>query len=357
MTADTIGGVWTYCVDLIKCLAQDNVHFHLMTSGKRINSSQWIDLKELSNVTVYETDHKLEWMSDPWKDIDDSGRLLMRLEKLIKPDIIHLNSFSYASLPFAAPTLVVAHSDVFSWWNAVKTTKPGSDWSEYFSRVQQGLKNADYIVAPSHAALRDTFNVYGQFAKGKVVYNGRDKMMFSARGKNQQLMCAGRLWDEAKNLQIVLKASRDIKAGIKIAGELPGGIEPNESITFLGRLDATEMASELSTALIYVAPAKYEPFGLSILEAAFCGCVLVLGDIPSLREIWQESAIYINTNDAANLASTCNKLLNDPILTEKYSHRAQERARLFSLQQMKIGYSRLYQQIVQQKHPGKMQTA
>ncbi len=31
-------------------------------------------------------------------------------------------------------------------------------------------------------------------------------------------------------------------------------------------------------------PARYEPFGLSVLEAALSGCALVLGDIPSLRE-------------------------------------------------------------------------
>ena len=33
-------------------------------------------------------------------------------------------------------------------------------------------------------------------------------------------------------------------------------------------------------------PARYEPFGLSILEAALSGCALVLGDLPSLRELW-----------------------------------------------------------------------
>ena len=42
----------------------------------------------------------------------------------------------------------------------------------------------------------------------------------------------------------------------------------------------------------------YEPFGLSILEAAASGCALVLGDIPTLRENWSEAAFreYCDAN-------------------------------------------------------------
>ena len=42
----------------------------------------------------------------------------------------------------------------------------------------------------------------------------------------------------------------------------------------------------MARASIYALPARYEPFGLSILEAALSGAALVLGDIPSLREVW-----------------------------------------------------------------------
>jgi glycogen synthase len=50
-------------------------------------------------------------------------------------------------------------------------------------------------------------------------------------------------------------------------------------------------------ASIYALPARYEPFGLSALEAALSGCALILGDIPSLREVWLEAAPYVSPDD------------------------------------------------------------
>ena len=43
---------------------------------------------------------------------------------------------------------------------------------------------------------------------------------------------------------------------------------------------------------IYLCASRYEPFGLAPLEAALCGCALVLRDLPSLREIWGNSALF-----------------------------------------------------------------
>ena len=57
----------------------------------------------------------------------------------------------------------------------------------------------------------------------------------------------------------------------------------------LGSLSPRALAAWLARAAIYCLPARYEPFGLSVLEAALSGCALVLGDIPSLREIWDDA--------------------------------------------------------------------
>jgi hypothetical protein len=54
----------------------------------------------------------------------------------------------------------------------------------------------------------------------------------------------------------------------------------------LGPLEASELAGWMHRAAIYALPARYEPFGLSALEAAQAGCALVLGDLSSLREVW-----------------------------------------------------------------------
>ena len=64
-------------------------------------------------------------------------------------------------------------------------------------------------------------------------------------------------------------------------------------------------------AAIYVAPALYEPFGLTVLEAALSGCSLVLSDIPSFRENWDGAALLISTEDPDQWCAVLNRLSED----------------------------------------------
>jgi glycogen(starch) synthase len=348
MTADTVGGVWTYCVDLIRSMTYTNTYFHLVTAGGPLSSSQKEDISSLSNVTVHETDSKLEWMQNPWHDVDFLGWSLVELERKIKPDLIHLNSYSHASLPFRSPVIVGAHSDVFSWWFSVHKCLPGKEWQEYFTRVKDGLRHADVVVTPSRSMLSTLSAIYGSPRDGRVIYNGRSTSLLKPGEKKPSVMCAGRFWDEGKNLAVVMKAAPLINATVMVAGDT-GTISAPESLpdnlVFRGRLDNKEMASSLAQALVYVSPARYEPFGLAILEAAICGCALVLGNIPSLKEIWQNCAVFVDTDDVAKLAAVCNQLLRNQELSSDYGRKAQERAKMFSLTKMAAQYERLYDEL------------
>ena len=44
--------------------------------------------------------------------------------------------------------------------------------------------------------------------------------------------------------------------------------------------------------------ARYEPFGLAVLEAAQAGMRLVLSDIPSFRELWDGAATFVASRRA-----------------------------------------------------------
>ena len=97
-------------------------------------------------------------------------------------------------------------------------------------------------------------------------------------------------------------------------------------------------------------PAKYEPFGLSPLEAALSGCALVLGDIESLKEIWQDSAIYVNTNDPITLAETINGLMNNPTMIRDFANKAYEQAKSYTTSSLANQYFKTYRKLVQQHH-------
>jgi glycosyltransferase involved in cell wall biosynthesis len=93
---------------------------------------------------------------------------------------------------------------------------------------------------------------------------------------------------------------------------------------------------------VYALPARYEPFGLTALEAALSGCALVLGDIASLREIWADAALFVDPSDDGALESGIRTLIENPDLRRRYADRAAARARLFSTEQMGSEYLQIY---------------
>jgi glycosyltransferase involved in cell wall biosynthesis len=98
----------------------------------------------------------------------------------------------------------------------------------------------------------------------------------------------------------------------------------------------------MGRAGIYALPARYEPFGLSVLEAALAGCALVLGDIPSLREVWGESALYVAPDDHDALAHGLQRLIEDEALRERCAAAARARALTYTPQRMAAGYMEVY---------------
>jgi hypothetical protein len=207
MTTDTVGGVWSYAVELCRSLQQYGVHFYLVTTGAPLSAAQKTEIGQLPNVTVYETSFLLEWMEAPWQSIDESCAWLLQLEKELAPDLIHSNAFVYGALSFKAPVIVAAHSDVFSWWLSVKDGQPPADWNTYFGRVQAGIQGAHFLIAPSITMMHAVRKIYDVTVPGAVIYNGRSSEMFYPAQKEPFIFSMGRIWDEAKNISLLADAA------------------------------------------------------------------------------------------------------------------------------------------------------
>jgi glycosyltransferase involved in cell wall biosynthesis len=102
------------------------------------------------------------------------------------------------------------------------------------------------------------------------------------------------------------------------------------------------MANLFGRAAIYALPARYEPFGLSALEAGLAGCALVLGDLPSLREIWEGAALFVNPDDDDALASVLGDLICNGGTRAAWAARARRRALRFSARRMSAEYLAAY---------------
>jgi glycosyltransferase involved in cell wall biosynthesis len=360
MTGDTIGGVWTYALDLARALGP-GAAVHLATMGAPLSPQQRAEARALSNLKVHESRFRLEWMPDSWADVDAAGEWLLDLEEQVRPDVVHLNGYAHGALPWRSPRLIVAHSCVLSWWRAVKRQAAPAEWNCYRQRVTAGLRACDLIVAPTRSMLDDLRSLYAcDAAESQVIPNGRHRDLFRIGSKEPFLFSAGRLWDEAKNIGALAEVSAELAWPAFVAGDAarPGGgacAFPN--VTLLGRLGLLEVAEWMSRAAIYVLPAKYEPFGLSALEAALSGCALVLGDIPSLREVWGDAAIFVPPDDLGALREAIDGLISDGGLRCRMALMAAERARDYSPRRMADGYLDAYSCLTRHASRRKMMCA
>jgi glycosyltransferase involved in cell wall biosynthesis len=330
MTADPFGGVWTYAVELCATLAAHRVHICLATLGGEPSPAQQAQLAKLPHVTLHVSRYRLEWMPEPWQDLELAGQWLLSLEAAFKPDIVHLNHLVHADLPWLAPVLSVGHSCVLSWWTAVRREPAPPEWGRYQHHVGDSLRSAAVVVAPSAAMLRELERHYGPFRQTAVVYNARSHRRFARDRKERLVLSAGRLWDLAKNVTALAAVAPDVAAPIVLAGETrsPDGQSfEAPGVRLLGSLQQEELSAWYAKAAVYALPARYEPFGLTVLEAALSGCALVLGDIDSLREIWGAAARYVKPDDLDGLRETLNELLANDSLRCRMAARAAERAR------------------------------
>jgi glycosyltransferase involved in cell wall biosynthesis len=352
MTADTIGGVWTYAVELARALADAGVRVHLATMGKPPRDDQKQQLHGIAELTLHESAFALEWMHEPWRDVERAGQWLLEIEELFAPQVVHLNQFAFGALPFRAPKLVVAHSCVLSWWRAVHGESAPAEWDEYALRVGRGLEGAQLVAAPTHAMLDTLAENYGWHGRHMVLPNGRDASRFQPALKRDLIFSAGRFWDEAKNLCALDAVAGQLPWPVRIAGSCTapdGTLRQPRSVRALGELSANAVAREMSAAAIYALPARYEPFGLSVLEAALAGCALVLGDIASLRETWGPDAMYVPPGDHAALHRVLMALIADRGERERLGQAARVRALQLSPQRMAQGYLRAYTQLLQEE--------
>lgn len=348
MTADTTGGVWTYAVDLAYGLTERGVEVALATMGDPLTDSQREKVERIPRLKVFESTFKTERMDDPWRDVEKAGEWLLALEERIGPDVIHLNGYAHGALPWSAPKVMVGHSCLRSWARAVQG-EDATDCERYTAEVAAGLEAADLVVAPSEAMLACLAENYGRPRRSRVIYNGRDAKTFKPGAKEPIVFAAGRMDDAAKNLAALELVAPSLSWPIFVAGENlhpEAGEARTHHTRSLGRLSPRALAAWLGRASIFCMPCRYEPFGYSILEAALSGCVLVLGDIPSLREIWRHRAVLVPPGDTDAIAAAVQSLIDDPDRRSALAAGARARALQLTPAKMVDAYLAAYGEVL-----------
>ena len=192
-----------------------------------------------------------------------------------------------------------------SWWDAVRGGRAAAGM-ESISRAGKGL------VARPVCCTRLRVRCCGRWKRTTAaklppryaIPNGRERSRYrpAREGSVRAELPGGcgmreRTWPHWRESRDRLPGRSYLAGGTQSPD---GDVRRFPACRMLGPLAADELADWYGRAAIYALPARYEPFGLSALEAALSGCALVLSDIPSLREIWEDAAFFVSPNDEAH---------------------------------------------------------
>lgn len=355
ITADAVGGVWTYALDLAGGLAARGIEPVLAVLGPPPGADQRAAAGAIPGLELVETRTVLDWMAQGPADVRAAGAAVAALARDEGVDLVHLNSPALAAAAaFPGPVVAACHSCVATWWAAVRGTVLPPNFAWRAELTGRGYAAADGLIAPSRAFARATAEAYG-VPEPIVVHNGcRAVPGLSGPDEAVFVLAAGRLWDDAKGLATLDAAAARLSCPTRAAGATEG---PNGArivlrhVQALGRLDEAALARQLAGRPIFCAPALYEPFGLAVLEAAQAGCPLVLSDIPSFRELWADAAVFVPPRDAAALARALAALAIDPAERTRLAAVARACAKAYTVEAMVAGTLAVYDALTGRASP------
>ena len=280
MTTDTLSGVWAYTIQLARALEPYNVQIGLATMGRPLSDDQWAELADLSNVRVYESNYRLEWMKHPEGDIRAARLWLMRIAEKFQPDVVHLNEYVYGDLDWGLPVVITGHSCVCAWHTDVQRTTAGAEWD-----AARNISILDDIAG----LLRWPVQVAGEVCNPES-------------GQPRQF----------------------------------------SKVTLLGSSSSREMRQLFGNAAIYALPAFHDPFGLTALEAAFSGCALVLSRIDTLQEVWGDAPLYASPDAPEQWLAQLRRLIEEPALRTDVARRCVRHAQQYTAENMAQQYLEQY---------------
>ena len=105
-----------------------------------------------------------------------------------------------------------------------------------------------------------------------------------------------------------------------------------DSVQITGWVPRAELYSLYARARAFVYPSTFEGFGMPVLEALAAGIPVACSDIPPLREVAGDAALFFDPLNEDDIASALERVMTDASLQEHLAAAGRERARPFTWQ-------------------------
>jgi glycosyltransferase involved in cell wall biosynthesis len=200
------------------------------------------------------------------------------------------------------------------------------------------------LIAVSEATRADLVRVYGLSAdRIDVVLHGVEADFFALdRSRTEPyVLCVSTLHPH-KNLDRLIRAyarrKRDWR--LTIAGmrgffaealdKLVRELGVADSVELTGWIPREELIQLYSRAQAFVYPSTFEGFGMPVLEAMAAGIPVACSDIPPLREVAGDAALFFDPLSEDEIAGALDRITTDTGLRARLTEAGPERARGFT---------------------------
>jgi len=252
-------------------------------------------------------------------------RAIGKVKKYIKEnriDIVHAHLYKANILSrLATPRNVPLFNSIHS-ISSLAAYK-GNRLTLYIERFT--YRKRHHLVSVSKEVLADFEKYVGIKGPVTVLYNFIDENFFVSQSKTEfskdklQLVAVGKLF-YPKNYPYLLEAFKKIPAQVSldIYGEGAMRDELQEQIdNYKLNIRLCGLQKDMHTILprydAFVMSSFYEGQPLSLLEAMACGLPSFLADIPVLREVTGNDALYFNIKDPQSLGRQIQQVLEGKV--------------------------------------------
>lgn len=353
MTTDTLGGVWTFSMEMAAGLLERGYTVLLISFGRLPSAAQreqWerLEFRYSGRAQFRASEIPVEWMEGE-SSIYEPGAALLESEAMrFAPDLIHSNQLCYGALDVPVPRVITAHQDVFGRDRASqgRHVLRSPFLTRYKALAQQGLNSADAVVAPTRWMLEELARSFTLSRNTAIVAHGRRLDARFQNFRELRAIAAGRVTDDAKGLDTLAHVTSPMP--IVVAGETRPGEEGKVpgfgTARLIGQLSEPEMIDLLEHSSVFLALSHYESFGMTGLEAGLCGCAVVARNILPLLEVWGSAALYFEDSDS--LSAILERLSSNPQVLRDARESAFRRAQRFTRARMVEQYLSLYRRVM-----------
>jgi glycosyltransferase involved in cell wall biosynthesis len=216
----------------------------------------------------------------------------------------------------------------------------GNPQTKYSRFMKWLLSSADRIVSPSYGFLREFLALFPSLqSKSHCIHNGMDfdelgrlEDASSSEKLGKYLMCIA-AHVHKKGIDVLLQAfdrlrTFDPEIRLVLVGDGPlrekledlsSHLNLGDSCIFLGTKKRREINKLLHGCQAFVLPSRSEPFGISIIEAMFCGKAVIASAVGGIPEIITngENGLLVEPDNSEALYQGMKEVLYNDALREK----------------------------------------